>query len=163
MFKENRYIFQQPDSGRKTDVLKGLKGVATHDTEATAVGFMGGKPSPIDKFIDEGTKLQQSDPEGIIAKVKNAVLNTLKLPTTVVRGVLEPVHGASKWTTLQIKKGIQQTRNLVATVLAAPVKVWEVTSGYGKKAIDGIIDTIQNSIGTALGKLPTVSHKAAPA
>lgn len=154
MFKENRQIRQQPDSG-KTNVGRGLKGIVTQNPEDTAVGFMGGEPSPPDKFITESRELQQKDPEGIVTKIKTNVIKALKTPTSLARSVLETGHGATKWGTLQINKGIQQVRNLVAIALAIPVKGWEVVSSVPKKVIQKITDTTHSAVDKVIGILPT--------
>ena len=155
MFKENRQICQQSEDSGKTDIGLAAEGLVTHNPAKLAVGTMGGKPSPPEKFIEESRELQQTDPEGIISKVKRNVIKVLKTPTTLAKSVLDTGHGATKWGTLQINKGIQQVRNLVAIALAIPVKGWEVVSSVPKKVIQKITETTHSTVDKVIGILPT--------
>lgn len=163
MFKENRQIHQQPETTGKTNIGQGFKGIVKNNPEDTAEGFLGGNPSPIENLRRESRELQGSDPEGIISKVKRNVFKALKVPTTFVRSALDTGHGASKWGTLQVNKGVQQIRNLVATVLALPVKGWERASYYPKIAIKKIIDTTHAALDKIIGFIPTNHPSETPA
>jgi hypothetical protein len=162
MFKENRQIHQQPESTGKTNLGRGFKGIIKNNPEDTAEGFLGGEPSPIEGFRRESRELQGTDPEGIISKIKNKALKAIKVPTSLARSALETGHGATKWGTLQVNKGIQQVRNLVATVLALPVKGWEVVSYYPKAVIKKITDTTHAAIDKIIGFIPTNHPREAP-
>lgn len=155
MFKENRQLCQHTEGSGKTDIGRGAKGIATLNPHDTAEGLMGGVPSPPDKLIAESRELQESDPEGIVAKVKRNVITVLKTPTTLAKSALDTGHGAIKWGTLQVNKAIQQTRNLVAVTLAIPVKLWEVTSYYPKVGIKKITDTTHAAVDKVIGFLPS--------
>ncbi len=146
----------------KTDLGRGFKGIVRNNPEDTAEGFLGGEPSPIEDFRRESRELQGTDPEGIISKIKDKVIKALKVPTSLVRSALETGHGATKWGTLQVNKGIQQVRNLVATVLALPVKGWEVASYYPKVAIKAITDKTHAAADKIIGFIPTNHPKEAP-
>ncbi|NIA01961.1 MAG: hypothetical protein GWP15_01110 [Nitrospirae bacterium] len=142
-------------SSGKTDIGLAVKGLVTNNPEKVAIGTMGGKPSPIDKFINESRELQEQDPESVISKVKNNVIKALKTPTTLAKGVLDTVHGATKVITLQINKAIQQTVNLGAVALAVPVTLWEVGTSYPKAAIKKITNATHTAIDKVFGLLPT--------
>jgi hypothetical protein len=157
MFKENRYIFfNSSGSTGKKDIPGAAKGLFSADASAVTHGLLDGEPNPVQRLRQSSDELPKGNIGRVIETTKKGIGDILKLPTTVVKKLLQPIANITEGVSNAAHNIVESGRSIGFSILAIGPLLWEKVTKLPAKAIQKITGTINEKANAVIAKLPEI-------